>query len=55
MNSIDNNIQFTNEIENNNVRPFLDALVSNTEEGFLTSVYRKHLAVFFTLPFLPST
>ena len=45
MSSIDNNIQFTYEIENNGVLPFLDTLVSRTEEGFSTSVYRKHFAV----------
>ena len=46
MNSIDNNIQFTYEIENNSVFSFLDTLVSRTEEGFSTSVYRKQFAVF---------
>ena len=45
MNSIDNNIQFTYEIENNGVLPFLDTLVFRSEKGFSTSVYRKHIAV----------
>ena len=45
MNSIDNNIQLTYGIENNGVLPFLDTLVSRSEKGFSTSVYRKHFAV----------
>ena len=45
MNSIDNNIQFTYEIENNVVLPFLDILVSRTNEGFSTSVFCKNFAV----------
>ena len=36
---------FTYEIENNGVLPFLDTLVSRTEEGFSTSVYHNHFAV----------
>ena len=37
MNSIENNIQCT--YENNAVLPFLDALVSRTDEDFSTSMY----------------
>ena len=39
------NIHFTYKIENIGILPFLDTLVSRTEEGFSTSVYRKHFAV----------
>ena len=46
MNSIDNNIQFTCEIEKNSVLPFLGTLVYRTDEGFSASVYRKNFAVF---------
>ena len=42
MNSIDNNIKFTYEFENNGVLPFFDTLVSRTDKSFSTSVYRKN-------------
>ena len=45
MNSIDINIQFTYEIENIGVLPFLGTLFSCTDEGFSTSVYRKIFTV----------
>ena len=48
MNSIDNNIQFTYEIENSGELPFLDTLVFRTDEGFSTSVYRKHFPISLT-------
>ena len=48
MNSIDNNIQLTYEIENNGILPFLDTLVSRTDKGFSTSVYRKNSFVFLS-------
>ena len=41
MNSIRPSIQFTTEKESNNTLPFLDFLISRTEEGFKISVYRK--------------
>ena len=51
MNAIDNNIQLTNKIENNGVVPFLDTLVSHTDECFSTFVYRK----IFTVSLPPHT
>ena len=45
MNSINNNIQFTQETENNGLLPFLNTLVSRTDEGFSKSVYCKNFAV----------
>ena len=47
MNSINNNIQFTCEIENNDVLFFLDTFVSRTDGGFSASAYRKNFAIFF--------
>ena len=41
MDSIYIYIQFTHEVENNGVLPFLGALVSRINEGFSTSVFRK--------------
>ena len=41
VNSIRPSIQFTMEKEQDNRLPFLDVLVTHTEEGFRTSVYRK--------------
>ena len=41
VNSIRPSIQFTMEKESNNTLPFLDALISQTEQGFKTSVHRK--------------
>ena len=49
MNSIGNSIQFIHEIENDGALPFLDTLVSLTDEGFSTSVYRKNFAAFLFL------
>ena len=41
MNSIRPSIQFTMEKEQDNKLPFLDVLVTRTEQGFRSSVYRK--------------
>ena len=41
LNSKHNNIRFTYEIENNGKLPFLDVLVTRTNDGITTSVYRK--------------
>jgi len=41
LNSKHENIKFTYEMENNNCIPFLDVLVSRTENNIATSVYRK--------------
>ena len=40
MNSIDNNIEFTHEIENNGVLSFIDTLVSRTDKDFSVVVFR---------------
>lgn len=45
MNCIDSCIQFTFEIEVNYCLPFLDVLVSGTDVGFQTTVFRKPFAV----------
>ena len=45
MNSVDPCIQFTYEVEDNNRLPFLDVLVVNNGEEFITTVYRKPFAV----------
>ena len=42
VNSIRPSIQFTMEKEQDNKLPFLDVLVTRTEQGFRSSVYRKH-------------
>ena len=41
VNSIRPSIQFTMEKEQDNKLPFLDVLVTRTEQGFRSSVYRK--------------
>ena len=41
MKSKHKNIKFTYETENNNSLPFLDILISRSENGFKTSVYHK--------------
>ena len=41
MKSKHKNIKFTYETENNNSLPFLDILISTSENGFKTSVYHK--------------
>ena len=41
VNSIRSSIQFTMEKEQDNKLPFLDVLVTRTEKGFRSSVYRK--------------
>ena len=41
VNSLRPSILFTMEKESNNTLPFLDVLISRTEQGFKTSVYRK--------------
>ena len=41
LNSKHRNIEFTAELEVNNKLSFLDIDIENTEEGFLTSIYRK--------------
>ena len=41
LNSKHRNIEFTSEIENNNRLSFLDIDISNTLNGFQTSIYRK--------------
>ena len=41
VNSIRPSIQFTMEKESNNTLPFLNVLISQTEQGFTTSIYRK--------------
>jgi len=45
MNSVDPYIQFTYEVEHKNRLPFLDVLVVNSGEEFITTVYRKPFAV----------
>ena len=41
LNSFDNNISFTHELEQNNQLPFLDALISNNNGNIQSTVYRK--------------
>ena len=41
LNSKHKNVKFTYEKESNNSRPFLDILISRSENGFKTSVYHK--------------
>ena len=41
LNSKHKNIEFTCEIEINNILPFLDLNIKRTESGFSTSIYRK--------------
>ena len=41
LNSFDNNISFTHELEQNNQLPFLDALISNNNGDIQSTVYRK--------------
>ena len=45
MNSIGINIQFSYEIANSDILPFLDTPVSSIDEDFLTSIYCKNFAV----------
>jgi len=44
--------QFTYEIENNNRLPFLDVLLGNNGEKCITTVNRKHFAVYILIEFL---
>ena len=41
LNSLYPSLKFTNEIETNNSLPFLDVLVTKSNNKFITSVYRK--------------
>ena len=41
LNSLHPSLKFTNEIETNNSLPFLDVLVTKSDNKFITSVYRK--------------
>ena len=41
MNSKHPNIAFTDELEENNMLPFLDVAVTRTDDGFTTNLYRK--------------
>ena len=41
MNSKHENISFTDELEENNLLPFLDVAVTRTDDGFTTNLYRK--------------
>ena len=41
MNTKHDSISFTDELENNNQLPFLDVLVTRTDDGFVTDLYRK--------------
>ena len=41
MNSKHENISFTDEVEENNLLPFLDVAVTRTDDGFTTNLYRK--------------
>ena len=41
LNNKHTNIEFTSELEENHVLPFLDINICNSEDGFITSVYRK--------------
>ena len=41
LNSFDLSLKFPNEIETNNFLPFLDVLVTKSNNKFITSVYRK--------------
>ena len=41
MNSKHENISFTDELEENNLLPFLDVAVTRTDDGFATNLYRK--------------
>ena len=46
MNTKYESISFTDELRNNNKLPFLDFLVTRTDDGFVTDLYRKvHSAV----------
>ena len=42
MNTKHDSITFTEELENNNKLPFLDVLVTRTDDGFVTDLYRKN-------------
>ena len=42
MNTKHESITFTEELENNNKLPFLDVLVTRTDDGFVTDLYRKN-------------
>ena len=41
MNSKHENIAFTDELEENNLLPFLDVAVTRTDDGLATNIYRK--------------
>ena len=41
LNSLHPSLKFTNEIEANNSLPFLDVLITKSNNKFITSVYRK--------------
>ena len=45
MNSIDNNIQFTCEVENIRIFAFLETFFPRTDEGFSTSVNHKNCTI----------
>ena len=53
LNSLHPSLKFTNEIETNNSLPFLDVLVTKSDNKFITSVYRKPLSqvnIFIGIP-----